>query len=213
MTDFLFIGIMLGLSAGLSPGPLLTLVISETLQHGVGSGIKVAAAPVVTDVPIILLTLFIVSRLSGSQYALGIISLAGGVFILITGYQSICTKAVEVSMANKQPKSLLKGVVANFLNPHPYLFWIGVGAPTMSKALTKGVMPPCAFMAGFYLALVGSKIMLALAVGRSRTFLSDNIYLYTLRFLGLLLCVFAVILFRDGAKLLGLLYSKEFYHV
>ncbi|MDD2851782.1 MAG: LysE family transporter [Desulfuromonadaceae bacterium] len=205
MIDFLIIGILLGLSAGFAPGPLLTLVISETLQHGIRSGAKVALAPVVTDIPIILLAIFIVSKLSGFQYALGIISLTGGVFILIAGYQSICTKAVKVSIEHKQPKSLMKGIVANFLNPHPYLFWISVGGPTMSKALTKGVVPLCAFIAGFYLALVGAKVMLAVAVGRSRTFLSDNIYLYTLRFFGLLLCLFAVILFCDGAKLLGLL--------
>ena len=37
-------GFILGLS-GLIPGPLLTLVISETLKHGVKEGIKVAASP------------------------------------------------------------------------------------------------------------------------------------------------------------------------
>lgn len=58
MIDFLTIGAALGLSAGLAPGPLLTLVISETLQHGVKSGVKVALAPVITDLPITLLTFF-----------------------------------------------------------------------------------------------------------------------------------------------------------
>lgn len=205
MTDFLTIGMLLGLSAGFAPGPLLTLVISESLQHGVKSGIKVALAPIITDLPIILLTLFIISRLSGFQNGLGLISLAGGVFILYTGYESISTKAVEVTIPNEQPRSLLKGVVANILNPHPYMFWISVGAPTMNKALNLGVSALLAFIGGFYMSLVGSKILLAVAVGRSKTFLSGNIYLYTLRFLGVLLCVFALMLFRDGAKLLGLI--------
>ncbi len=40
--------------------------------------------------------------------------------------------------------------------------------------------------------------------GKSRTFLSGKPYLYTLRFLGLLICGFSFMLFRDGAKLLGL---------
>jgi len=53
MTNFLTIGIMLGTSAGFAPGPLLTLVISESLQHGVKSGAKVALAPIITDLPII----------------------------------------------------------------------------------------------------------------------------------------------------------------
>jgi hypothetical protein len=53
MTHFLGIGIIFGLSAGLAPGPLLMLVISDTLRHGIKAGVKVALAPVITDLPII----------------------------------------------------------------------------------------------------------------------------------------------------------------
>ncbi|MBT4876955.1 MAG: LysE family translocator, partial [Desulfobacula sp.] len=45
MIHYLTIGMVLGLSAGLAPGPLLTLVISETLLHDIRAGIKVAMAP------------------------------------------------------------------------------------------------------------------------------------------------------------------------
>jgi hypothetical protein len=75
----------------------------------------------------------------------------------------------------------------------------------MGKALNVGVMAVAAFLVAFYMMLVGSKIMLAIAVGKSRSFLSGKVYLYTLRFLGLLLAVFACVLFRDGARLLGLI--------
>ena len=34
-------GLVVGLSAGASPGPLLSLVISETLNHGTRAGTKV----------------------------------------------------------------------------------------------------------------------------------------------------------------------------
>jgi threonine/homoserine/homoserine lactone efflux protein len=203
--DFLTIGILLGLSAGCAPGPLLTLVISESLQHGVRSGVKVALAPIISDLPIILLTLYIASRLSGFHSGLGIISMIGGIFILYTGYACLRTKPVEVSIQTEPPRSLLKGVVANILNPHPYLFWISVGAPIMSRAFNTGMGALIAFLCGFYLSLVGSKILLAIAVGKSRFFLSGKLYHYTLSFLGLLLCAFAIILFRDGAKLLKLI--------
>ncbi|MDY6953588.1 MAG: LysE family translocator, partial [Thermodesulfobacteriota bacterium] len=54
--DTLAIGIVLGLSAGFAPGPLLALVISQTLRHNAVEGLKVALAPLVTDLPIILIT-------------------------------------------------------------------------------------------------------------------------------------------------------------
>ncbi|MDS4041493.1 MAG: hypothetical protein RKP20_09980, partial [Candidatus Competibacter sp.] len=38
--SFLSAGLLLGLSGGLSPGPLLALVASETLHHGVRAGIS-----------------------------------------------------------------------------------------------------------------------------------------------------------------------------
>ena len=55
MISFLTTGAILGLSAGFAPGPLLTLVVSETLRYNVKEGIKVALAPIVTDLPIVVL--------------------------------------------------------------------------------------------------------------------------------------------------------------
>ena len=203
MVHFLTIGIILGLSAGLSPGPLLMLVISESLHHGTRSGMKVALAPIITDVPIILVTLSFLVKVSGYHSILGIISLAGGMFVLFTGYQALRTQAVELILPKEQPRSLRKGILTNLLSPHPYLFWIGVGAPVLTKSLTVGVAALFAFIGSFYLSLVGSKIILAIAVGRSKVFLSSRVYLYTMRFLGLLLTLFAIMLFREGLKLLG----------
>ena len=60
---FLSAGLLLGLSGGLAPGPLLTLVASETLRHGARAGISVALAPLLTDAPIILATLWLLTRI------------------------------------------------------------------------------------------------------------------------------------------------------
>jgi len=205
MIYFLTVGTVLGLAAGFSPGPVLTLLISETLQHGTKSGVKVALAPVITDLPIIILTVFILSRLSSFHNILGVISLAGGFFILTMGYKSIRTKGLELSIQEAEPKSLTKGVVANALNPHPYLFWFGVGAPTMTKAMSLSMSALLAFIIGFYTCLVGSKILLAIFTGKLKSFLSGKGYLYTTRLLGLALFVLAFSLFHDGLRLLGVI--------
>jgi len=203
MGYYLTIGAVLGLSAGFAPGPLLTLVISETLRHGIRSGIRVALAPVVTDFPIILLTLFVLSRLSSFHGILGIISIAGGVFILSMGYESVRAKGFDLQVGNAQKRSLRKGILANMLSPHPYLFWFSVGAPTMTKALVEGPWAPAAFVAGFYACLIGAKIALAVLVGSSRSFFRGAVYVWTMRTLGLVLIVLALLLFRDGFRLLG----------
>lgn len=205
MIDFLTMGAILGLSAGFAPGPLLTLVISETLQHDIKAGVRVAFAPILTDLPIIILTLFVLSRLSSFHNILGTITLLGGCFVLYMGYEALCTKGVKLSLPAEMPNSLFKGALTNALSPHPYLFWFSVGAPTMTKAMNLDFTAPVAFIIAFYGFLVGSKIFLAIIVGKSKSFLSGRAYIYTMRFLGLVLCALALVLFYDGLKLLGFL--------
>lgn len=207
MIHFLTIGTLLGLSAGFAPGPLLTLVISETLQHDVKSGFKVAIAPIFTDLPIIFLTVFVLSKLSSFHNILGGISIVGGLFILYMSYESLCTKGVELNLKKLEPKSLRKGILVNVLSPHPYLFWFSVGAPIMTKAINLNISAFLAFIISFYSCLVGSKIVLAILVSKSKSFLSGNVYIYTMRFLGLILGVLAIALFYNGVELLGIIHS------
>ncbi len=203
MTDLWTTGLILGLSAGISPGPILTLVITETLQHGVRSGIKVALAPIVTDTPIVVLTLFLFAKLSRFGSILGGISLAGCFFLLFMAYESMRVRKLEPAGEPGRPKSLTKGVLANLLNPNPYLFWMSVGGPIMTRAMREGATGPLLFIGGFYLCLVGSKVLVAVLIGRSRLVLEGKAYAYVMRFLGLVLVGLALTLFRDGLKLLG----------
>jgi len=205
MISFLTIGIILGLSAGFAPGPLLALVISETLQHNIRPGIKVALAPIVTDLPIILVSLFILAKLSDFDAVLGFISLGGGLFLLLLGYQSLKIKNIHLEIPKARPKSLSKGILTNLLSPHPYLFWLVVGAPTMTTAINKHPFAGAAFLGGFYACLIGAKIAVAILTGKSKSFLTGNSYRAIIRCLGLFIIILAGKLFFDGLKLLQIL--------
>jgi len=93
---YLLAGSVLGLTAGISPGPILTLVITETLKYSRKEGIKVAVSPLITDLPIILITLLILVRLSQFNTVLGIISFFGGIFIAYLVYESVKTKGLDL---------------------------------------------------------------------------------------------------------------------
>ena len=208
MSYFLTVGILLGLSAGIAPGPLLTLVVSETLSGGVGAGFRVALSPLLSDLPIILFAVFFVSQFSEVQILLGAMSILGGIFVFYMGYESLRTEKINDDVLTPDSsRSLFRGVVTNLLNPHPYLFWFSVGAPTISKALSVSAVAPALFLVSFYVCLVGAKVALAKLVGRSRNFLQGHAYIYTMRFLGVVLCLFALTLLVDGLRLLGYLPS------
>jgi len=201
---FLITGISFGLAAGLAPGPLLALVISETLRHDKRQGIRVAIAPVLTDIPIVLLSVYILSRLSNFNSMLGVISLLGASFIAFLSFEAFTAKGIELETAPVKAESLKKGVIANLLSPHPYLFWISVGAPVMHKAYQASPQASLLFILGFYIFLVGSKVVLALMVDRSKSFLNSRYYLYITRGLGAVLLIFATLFIREGLQLLGL---------
>ena len=128
---FLISGTIFGLTAGISPGPLLTLVVTETIKHNKAEGIKVAIAPFLTDIPIIFLTMFVLSKLSNFDPFLGTISILGGIFIIYLGYESIKTKGLDMDFQKLKPQSIKRGIIVNVMSPHPYLFWLTVGAPIL----------------------------------------------------------------------------------
>ncbi len=203
--SFFLAGAILGLSAGISPGPLLALVVRETLTRGMKAGVRVALAPLITDLPIILVSVLLLARLAQYRPVLGVISLTGACFLLFLAYESLSARGLGADTAKTPAKSLQKGVVVNFLNPHPYLFWLTVGAPLLVKGAGSGLLGPGLFLAGFYACIVGSKVGVAAVVEKSRAFFSGKIYGLTLKVMGVALLVFAVLFFRDGLNLLGML--------
>jgi threonine/homoserine/homoserine lactone efflux protein len=70
--DYFGKGTLLGLAAGFSPGPLTVLVIGETLRHRLRSGLQVATAPILTDIPIILLIVYAVMLFQAGLTSMGL---------------------------------------------------------------------------------------------------------------------------------------------
>jgi threonine/homoserine/homoserine lactone efflux protein len=202
MIELLIAGITLGLYAGFSPGPLLVLVISQTLKHGYKEGVRVAFAPIISDIPIIIICLLFLSLISGYTSILGIISIIGGIYLLYLAYESFKTKGLTGDIKLEKPKSLTKGVTLNLLNPAPYLFWITIGGPIIIPAYYQDALSPLWFIIGFYALLVGSKIALAYATGKSRDFVTGKTYIYIMRILGAVLVIFAIYFLNQGIHLL-----------
>jgi len=206
MSDSLIYGMLLGVAAGFSPGPLLVIVVSETLRHGVWAGLRASLAPLVTDLPIIAVTLVLMDRLSSHPGVLGALSFLGGAFVMYLGIGSMRARGVRVGEGAEVPRPLGKAVTVNALSPHPYIFWLTVGGPIVIRSYETGYEGPAAFIAGFYVMLVGSKMALAALAGVSRGWLTGAAYIATMRVLGGLLVIFSLLLFRDGLRMTGWIY-------
>ncbi len=191
-----------GLTGGLTPGPLMTLVISQTLRHGAREGIKTSLAPLITDGPIIGLLLLFLGRIAAIRPLLGGIAIAGVVFLLYLAWESWNAAPPSATVAVAAPRSIVRGALVNFLNPSPYLFWLTVGTPMLVKAWKHSALAAALFVVVFFGCLVGSKIVLASILARSRERIIGRWYTPVMRTLAVLLVVFAAIVARDAVTLL-----------
>ncbi|AYK16220.1 MAG: LysE family translocator [Methanosarcina flavescens] len=205
LIEFLFLGAFLGLAAGTSPGPLLAVTISETLQHGKWEGIKVAVSPLITDLPIILSTMFILSHLTNYGFFIGIIAFFGASYLIYSGVESLKIKPNNVELNIEKKDALKKGIIVNFGNPHPYIFWISIGAPIIFKSLNTHVSVTILFILGFYSFLVGSKVAITLIVEKSKSFINSKYYFSIIRILGIAQIVFGLVFIKMGLELLNII--------
>ena len=195
MWAYISLGLGMGLNAGISPGPLLALLVTASLRSGLAGGLRVALAPLVTDLPIIALSVLLVGNLPSE--ATRWIGILGGVVVVWMGVGAIrsgrtATLPGEEGLRSEPRRELWRGVVVNVLNPHPYLFWATVGGPTMVRGWRESPMHALAFLAPFYVLLVGSKATIAWLVSRQAGGFSQPWYRRTLQGSGVLLIAMGV---------------------
>ena len=201
-TTYTVMGLTFGLAGGLSPGPLTALVIGQTIRFGRKEGFKVALAPVITDGPLLIIAMFILGEFREFKLFTGIVSLVGAMVLIWLAVDTFRAGEIKTGESNQKAGSVTKAVLTNLSNPHPYIFWFTIGAPVALKALEGSALALCGFLAGFGLAIVSAKVVIAVCIDRYRNAFSGPAYRWTMRTLGLLLLAVAVQFAMDGIHLL-----------
>ena len=173
MTE-LIAGITLGLAAGISPGPLQTLVVTSSLARGFGAGWRVSVAPLLTDVPIVALSVAVLSAVP--ENSLNGLAVGGGLLVIAVAVLMLRElRTVGVGQEDAGTASdVWRGALVNAISPHPWIFWIAVGGPLLVAGWRRSPANAVAFLAGFYVLLAGSKVVLAWVVARGRARLSET---------------------------------------
>lgn len=167
MWIYLLQGIGYGFAATSQPGPFQTYLISQTLTRGWKRTLPAAFAPLMSDGPIILLCVLVLSQVP--DWLQRILYIAGGIFILYLSYGAFKTWRNFDENSN-QPvpsgqQSILKAVVVNVLSPGPYIFWTLVTGPILLRGWRESAINGIGFLAGFYLTLIGGCIAIIMVFG------------------------------------------------
>jgi threonine/homoserine/homoserine lactone efflux protein len=171
MLPYIVLGATYAFAAAIQPGPLLTYLVARTLQNGWRSTLPATFAPLVSDGPIALLVLLVLSRLPTRLEPL--LRCTGGVFLLYLAANAFRAwqdyQAPQPSANQPARRSLLEGAVVNLLNPNPYLGWSLVMGPLLLKGWHEAPVNAVALLAAFYGTIVVTVAgVLALFAGAGR---------------------------------------------
>lgn len=177
MLTYLLSGLALGLSAAAQPGPFQAYLLSRTMQNGWRRILPAALAPILSDGPIILLVVFMLTRLP--PWLLRGVQVVGGVFILYLAWQAFLSfRSADFSAPSpashaREPgrgpeASIVEAAVMNALNPGAYLFWGMVAGPVLLQGWRQSAVLGVSFLAGFYGTLVGGFALLIVLFATAR---------------------------------------------
>ena len=186
-------GATLGIVEGIKPGPLLTIVIRETLSGGLRAGLWTAAAPIFTDGPLVIFSLFAAAWIATNPSALLVITLAGAIFLAQMGYECFGLEPPNMDEDAPPPTgSFLRGVITNLLNPNVYVFWYLIGGPLMASAADDEILAPIAYAITFLVTIMLTKAAIAYAIHRASGNISAVVYRRLLAICGLVMIGFSL---------------------
>ena len=170
MWAYILQGIGYGFSAAVQPGPFQTYLISQALTQGWKRTLIAAFAPLVSDGPIILLCLLVLSQVPQSLERF--LYIASGLFILYLAYGSYKSwRNFDNYLPQSETgtrQSILKAALMNLLSPGPYIFWSLVTGPILIRGWRESTHYGVIFMLGFYASMILSLCAIIYLFGSTR---------------------------------------------
>jgi threonine/homoserine/homoserine lactone efflux protein len=192
--ESLVLGISVGLVAGFIPGAYSTVVAATALERGTRTGLTVALIPLLTEMPALVASSLILTRLPTS--ALRWIGMGGGGLLLGFAWSAFrkgdTPPEEEDGTSDRGP--LTRAILFGLLSPGPWAFWFFLGGPLLLSRWRHGWTQGVLFLGGFFVCFLGALVLLAWGVGRGREYLNRRWYRWTIRGVSAVLAVVGVVL-------------------
>jgi threonine/homoserine/homoserine lactone efflux protein len=157
VTLYLVLGITLGFAASVQPGPFIAYLIALTLSGGWRRALPAAAAPLLSDGPIAVLALVVLTHIPPAFVHW--LRVLGGGFLLFLAFDAARSwrrSGSAASPAASAERSLLQAATVNFLNPGAYIGWSLVIGPLLLKGWHEAPARGIAVVASFYGTMIAT---------------------------------------------------------
>ena len=170
MIAYLVLGATYAFAAAVQPGPLLAYLASRAVADGWRRTLPAALAPVLSDGPIIVLVLTVLSHVPDRLMVA--LRCGGGLFLLflsVGAFKAWRRYDETIGKDSGAPRrSLLGATIVNLLNPGPYLGWSLVLGPLLLKGWRETPENGVALLVGFYATMVISLAGIILLFAKAR---------------------------------------------
>lgn len=176
----------IALTGAMAPGPLLTVVVEQTIRHGKGAAMLLMVGHALLEAVLLVGLAFGLQRFLLLPAVTTGLSLVGGAFLAIMGAWMVAdavrgriTLALSSGAQAAAPSRMgpvLRGAAVSLSNPYWVIWWATVGLKLASDSIAVGPIGVAAFFLGHELADFAWYFAVALAVASGRRFLSDRVY-------------------------------------
>jgi len=205
----MWIAFLQGISFATAPllafSPFKIFVFSQALQNGWRRSLPLAFAPLLADIPVVLLLWMVLRQLPA--WSIDMLRLTGGLFYIYLAY-SIVRRAqqpvqADKVLANAPRRTFGQAIMAVWVSPQIYINWSIIGIPALLAYAAQSPWYMVAFLLGFYLFWVGGLALQIMVVGQAGK-ISSNANTYIVVVAALLLVGFGLYqLWLGATNLLG----------
>ena len=176
---------LVGFTGAMMPGPVTTLIVTETARRGFIAGPLVTIGHVLLELAMVVALYFGLGDLLKQNAVAGTIGLLGGIFLLWMGFgivRSAWLAQVSLTLNQSTPRAtgagnpIAAGVLTSVSNPYWILWWATVGAASLVTFRAYGLAGIVAFYIGHTLADWVWNNVVAFIVATGRRGMSDRVY-------------------------------------
>jgi threonine/homoserine/homoserine lactone efflux protein len=127
-------------------------------------------APLLSDGPIIALSLFVLSRVP--DWLQRLLYIASGLFLLYLAYSAYRSwgrfDSTGLTESQPSPGGVLQAALINALGPGPYLYWSLVTGPILLTGWRRSPVLGVSFLIAFYATMIAGLTAIVLVFGMAR---------------------------------------------
>jgi threonine/homoserine/homoserine lactone efflux protein len=175
--------LLIAYSGALMPGPMLTVVVTETPRQGARAGPLVVLGHAILALTLLILLVVGLGPILKHQTVQAVLQIAGGLMLVWTAVSMIIALARrrvsidwEGGAGGGKTRAVLMGIVSSLANPYWTIWWVTIGLGLLTKAYALGVAGLVAFYLGHITGDLTWYSLVSGAIAAGKRFITPGVY-------------------------------------